>query len=334
MDNNNQTQHLFMEEDRGVTVEKDGQRRCMGCMKLYSVEFELCPYCGYELNSGNSYEDWIDSSVFLHNRYTIGNLIKSGGLMTTYIAWDNLNNSKVFVEEYAWNLGGNNKEKLLENIIKKRNKIKLFCDSGVVLRLLDWFNTDEKIYFVREYKESRNLVLWIENKKPSVTQSIEMAIKICQTTAKLHDIGMVHGEICLENILIDENGEVYFMDDNLHYADEDNAIITYSGFSPLECYYPKKLDVRSDIYSIGAILYWLLTGIKPDEAISRMTDDSVISPHKLDHQISKYISDNVMKEMNLYPQKRFNSVYDFQKILLIREVIKRRFGRRVYIRYY
>lgn len=257
--------------------------------------------------------------------------------MTTYIAWDNLNNSKVLVEEYALKLGGNNKEKLLKNIIAKRNKIKSFCGSGVVLRLLDWFNTDEKIYFVREYKEFRNLVLWVDNQKPSVTQSVEMAIKICQTTAKLHDRGMIHGEICPENILIDEYGEVYFIDDNLHYADEDRAVIVYSVFSPLECYYSrsKELDVRSDIYSIGAILYWLLTGIKPDESINRMMiGDCVISPHKLDHRVSKYISNNVMKAMNLYQQKRFNSIYDFQKILSIREVIKRRFGRRVYIRYY
>ena len=211
----------------------------------------------------------------------------------------------------------------------------MFCDSGVVLRLLDWFNTDEKIYFVREYKEFRNLVLWVENKKPSVTQSIEMAIKICQTTAKLHDRGMVHGEICLKNILIDENGEVYFMDDNLHYADEDRAVITYSGLSSLECYeFSKTSDARRDIYSIGAILYWLLTGIKPDEATNRMIDDSVISPHKLDNRISKYISDNVMKAMSLYPQKRFDSVCNFQNVLSVREVIKRKFGRRIYIRYY
>ena len=43
------TQKLFVEAGTGIGHEKDGQRRCLGCMELYSEEYEICPYCGYTI---------------------------------------------------------------------------------------------------------------------------------------------------------------------------------------------------------------------------------------------------------------------------------------------
>ena len=78
-------------------------KRCMGCMKLFGDEFEICPHCGYIVGTRAQDAIHIEPGIVLHNRYTVGKVIHSDNFESTYIAWDETLDQIVEMGEYSSN---------------------------------------------------------------------------------------------------------------------------------------------------------------------------------------------------------------------------------------
>ena len=95
------------------------------------------------------------------------------------------------------------------------------------------------------------------------------------------------------------------------------TVVVKPGFAPVEQY--NKVNTQgpwTDIYALGAMMYMMLTGIKPDESTNRAIEDTVQPPHVLDSEIPEYLSNVVMKAMAMNPVLRFQSIGDMEKALL------------------
>ena len=123
-------------------------------------------------------------------------------------------------------------------------------------------------YFSMDYIEGGTLRSVVERRrKLSQEDAISIVAEVCRAVAHAHSKGIIHRDLKPENVMIDTEGDVFVMDFGLARAVEDAASLTQPGMIMGTPFYMspeqlagEKLDERSDIYSIGLILYYCLTG--------------------------------------------------------------------------
>ena len=127
-------------------------------------------------------------------------------------------------------------------------------------------------YFVMEYVEGQSLRELIKGKELPIDRVIDLAIQICEGLHKAHQSGVVHRDVKPANILIDANGRAKILDFGLatvqgcdHLTKTGSTLGTVGYMSP-EQVRGERVDQRSDIFSLGVVLYELLTGHSPFKA--------------------------------------------------------------------
>src|SRR5438105_7613289 len=121
-------------------------------------------------------------------------------------------------------------------------------------------------YFSMDYIEGSTLRSVVERRKSlAYEDAISIVVEICRAVAHAHGKGMIHRDLKRENVMIDTEGDVFVMDFGLARAVEDTSL-TQPGMILGTPFYMspeqlagEKLDERSDVYSIGLILYYCLT---------------------------------------------------------------------------
>ena len=78
-------------------------QRCLGCMREFGDEFDVCPHCGYLVGTEAASKNHLAPGTVLQNRYTLGKVLGQGGFGITYIAWDQKLERAVAVKEYMPN---------------------------------------------------------------------------------------------------------------------------------------------------------------------------------------------------------------------------------------
>jgi serine/threonine-protein kinase len=138
-------------------------------------------------------------------------------------------------------------------------------------------------YFSMDYIDGSTLRAVVERRCPLPQEdAISIVVEICRAVAHAHSKGIIHRDLKPENVMIDSEGDVFVMDFGLARAVEDSALTTSGTIMGSPFYMSpeqlsgEKLDERSDIYSIGLILYYCLTG---DELFRADTITAVIARH-------------------------------------------------------
>ena len=142
-------------------------------------------------------------------------------------------------------------------------------DSGIIHR---------QYYFVMQYIDGQPLDRYVREEKLSFRRRVELFIKVCGAITYAHQQGVIHRDLKFANILVDKRGEPHILDFGLAKAvglseqAGDNALATMTGqwagslstMSPEQSAgKPDLIDVRTDVYSLGVILYHMLTGQYP-----------------------------------------------------------------------
>lgn len=133
-------------------------------------------------------------------------------------------------------------------------------------------------YFAMEYIDGVGIDDYLIFERPSIRSCVELFAKVCRAVGYAHQRGIIHRDLKPENILVDESGVPHILDFGLgklledRDADPGSVTVTLAGrvvgttpyLSPERVGSPKEeMDVRSDIYSLGVVLYRLLTGRFP-----------------------------------------------------------------------
>ncbi len=157
-------------------------------------------------------------------------------------------------------------------------------------------------YFSMDFIEGSTLRALVERRKPLPQEdSIAIVVEICRAVAHAHNKGIIHRDLKPENVMIDNEGDVFVMDFGLARAAED-AVITTPGMIMGTPYYMspeqlagEKLDERSDIYSIGLVLYYCLTG----EDLFRADGVTAILAKHAAIQVRELVKENSLLPPNL-----------------------------------
>ncbi len=312
-------------------------KRCGSCFHEYDDKYQICPECGYAVNDPAKELFYLQPGTLLADRYRIGKGIGHGGFGITYLAWDTKFDVKVAIKEYYWNGVVNRVPGTNEVILFAKKKKRLFADNfnrfidearnmakfsshRNIVNVFEYFEENGTAYIVMEYLSGCELEKYVEEKGGKLPHEDVLAISemVCTALKALHNAHIIHRDIAPDNIIIEQDGNAKLIDFGAaRFSSEDTVIkrdVVKPGYSPLEQYNETSPQGPwSDIYSLGAMMYKLLTGEKPDEATDRDYHDNVIPPHDLDSDIPEYLSNVVMRAMAMDSFLRFQSIEEMEK---------------------
>ncbi|MEN6349006.1 MAG: protein kinase [Syntrophomonas sp.] len=198
-----------------------------------------------------------------------------------------------------------------------------------IVNIYDVGQQDDIYYIVMEYVEGKTLKEIIDEEAPlPVEKAVDIAIMICDGIQHAHSKGIIHRDIKPHNILVTREGMVKVADFGIAQAISKKTI-TFGGNIVGSVHYispeqAKGEPVRpaTDIYSLGCVLYEMLTGKMPFDADSPITvalkhiHDQPVSPRAVNSSIPPALEGIVLKAMEKNPQNRFAYAEDMRNALL------------------
>ncbi len=184
-----------------------------------------------------------------------------------------------------------------------------------IVNVYDFGRTDDFYFLMMEYVEGVNLRQAMRAGRFSPTEALTVVPSICEALQYAHDQGILHRDIKPENILLDTKGNVKIADfgiaklvgddnlGNVTLTNTGSALGTPHYMAPEQLENPSEVDHRADIYSLGVVLYEMLTGELP---ISRFDAPSAKTP------VGKGVDDVVFRALEKNREKRQHSANEFK----------------------
>jgi serine/threonine protein kinase len=227
--------------------------------------------------------------------YRIDKVLGGGGFGITYLAQDvNLQLPVAIKEYFPANVAVRSEDRSvrvrtpdsterfdwgLERFVDEARALASFRHPNIV-RVLRYFKEHGTAYIVMEYESGDPLKHWAA-RQPGLNQGalLQLVYPLLDGLEAVHKLNFLHRDIKPDNIYIRADGSPVLLDFGAARrvsSDHDMTNIVSPGFAPFEQYHSKgNQGPWTDIYSLGAVLYWLVTGNKPVEAASRVREDAM-----------------------------------------------------------
>jgi eukaryotic-like serine/threonine-protein kinase len=192
-------------------------------------------------------------------------LIGSGGMGTV---WEVERADGAYAQRAALKLMKSQSASQHAYFLRERQVLAQLNHPGV-LRLLDGGEVAGRLYLVTELIDGDDLAQWVKTQQPDLSTRLKVFTKVAEAVAFAHAHLVVHRDIKPENILLDEHGAPHLIDfgiAKLLSAMDDAAaqtLIMTPEFAAPEQVTGAPISARTDVYALGALLYWLLTGEPP-----------------------------------------------------------------------
>jgi len=271
----------------------------------------------------------------LYKRYYIQKVLGQGGFGITYLAHDQKLEQEVCIKELF--VSGNSTRganmtvqtqgnadfsfsDFVDRFLTEARQLARFQHPNIV-RVIDIFQDNNTAYTVMEFVPGETLKEKVEG--TGAIEEKEAMILINQllvAVEMVHTKGMLHRDIKPDNVLINPEGRVVLIDfgSAREFAEgkttHQTAMIT-PGYAPPEQYSDRaKRGPFTDIYALGATMYYLLTGEKPISSTDRSFEE-LIPPQQLNPKVSNQVSNAVLQAMKLKPEHRFQTITEMKEAI-------------------
>lgn len=270
----------------------------------------------------------IEAGTLLQQRYKIDRQIGQGGMGAVYVATDERFGSTVAIKETLFM--DSNFRKAIEREARLLNSLK----HSALPRVTDHFEESNSQFLVMEYITGEDLstIIERENKPFEVHDVLDWADQLLDALDFLHtqDIPVVHRDIKPQNLKLTPNGRIVLLDFGLAKGNPTDAshqtaaksIFGYSrNYASLEQIQGTGTDPRSDLYSLSATLYHLLTGVPPEDALTRAMSvlskrpDSLVPANLVRSAIPSGVAGVLQKGLDLDAAGRPASAAEMRQML-------------------
>ena len=289
------------------------------------------------------------NELLQEGRYRIGQ--RATGNENVFEAYDTVRNTNVVVREIPVKLNKVatvSQRESLKLAFTNQAKALTEIDHESLPHVHDFFSEIDRQYLVMEPVEGENLAAMLarNGRSFSVSQVTNWANQLLDALHCLHTHkpSIVHRNVSPENINLHPSGKITLLgigvENGAESADESSDL----RYSPIEQIWPgldaasqkaitncyddrserilkEPLDARSDIYSLGATLYYLITGCEPVDPLERSIDilegklDPLREPTKVDPNIPAEVSDVLMKALEIKRENRYDSAFIMREVL-------------------
>lgn len=211
--------------------------------------------------------------TLLVSRYKVLEMIKAGGMGAVYKTLDEKSNSLCAVKELLPPPNTPDEQKQITEWFKREALILARLEHSSIPKVSDYFVYGGRYYLVMNFIDGEDLLkILLKDGKPGLPEDsvIEWAKQILEVLDYLHNQNppVIYRDLKPGNIMLQKNGRVKLIDFGIartlqHDSDSPKTVIGTAGYSPLEQYRGKP-EKRSDIFSLGATMHHLLTGIEPE----------------------------------------------------------------------
>ena len=282
--------------------------------------------------------------VILKERYKIEEVTGAGGFGITYRAWDPLLQSYVAIKEYYPSgiatrsadsskvcvpVGQEQREYHRGRIrfLKEAQDVARFQSEPNIVSIYDYLEENDTAYMVMEYLHGCTLKQYIREHggRLDTDYILHICLSVLDALAVVHKAGMIHRDISPENIFICEDLTVKLIDFGAAkqvYLDGEQtmSVVLKPGYAPPEQYAKKdKQGPWTDIYALGATLYFVATGEKPEESFGRVLEDTIKPVCEVNPEIPRAMSQVIMRAMSVKIEDRYQTVEAMREALLAGE---------------
>ena len=253
----------------------------------------------------------------LDGRYEITELIGIGGMANVYKAYDVIEDRvvavKILREEYMVNDD-------MRRRFKNESKAMAVLDHPNVMRVYDVSFSDKMQSIVMEYIDGITLKEYIEQEGVlKWKDALHFTVQILRALQHAHDKGIVHRDIKPQNIMLLSDGTIKITDFGIaRFARSETHTITDKAIGSVHYISPEQaagdtIDARTDLYSVGVMLYEMLTGRVPFEADTpvsvalKQIQSKAVLPRELNPSIPEGLQEITMHAMEKDVKKRYQS---------------------------
>jgi serine/threonine-protein kinase len=257
----------------------------------------------------------------LSDRYQVEARIGAGGMAEVYRGFDPVLNRTVAIKVLLPQMA---RDTSFVERFRREAQAAARLNQPNIVGVYDTGADDGTQYIVMEFIEGRTLAEFMATgRRPTPVQAAEIAQKICAAIAAAHAQGVIHRDIKPGNVMITREGVIKVMDFGIarvlgpETAPQTSAVLGTASYLSPEQAQGGPVDARTDIYSLGAVLYELLTGRPPftgDTPVAvayKQVNETPAVPSSLNPDVPARLDAVVMKALSKNPSNRYQTADEF-----------------------
>ena len=257
----------------------------------------------------------------LSDRYQIEARIGAGGMAEVYRGFDQVLNRTVAIKVLLPQMA---RDTSFVERFRREAQAAARLNQPNIVGVYDTGADDGTQYIVMEFIEGRTLAEFMATgRRPTPTQAAEIAQKIAAAIAAAHAQGVIHRDIKPGNVMITRDGVIKVMDFGIarvlgpETAPQTSAVLGTASYLSPEQAQGGPVDARTDIYSLGAVLYELLTarppftGDSPVAVAYKQVNEAPAVPSSMNPDVPARLDAVVMKALSKNPSNRYQTAEEF-----------------------